>query len=260
MAKVHGIKLTTPSQTAPLAAAASVNASGGWSSAGFSSLAPAAPIAPVTTSSASKGFKSGGWATVGSASSLPAATNPPAKSGGWTAVGSASTSSAPLPANPPPPNEPVPPLPLPSDSNKAHAPAFRSSGWTQMDHLTDVKTVVDTESPSIDTQAYTGMDYEMDHTSPPPPPPPSMPPPPPPIDMPPPLPTNNPPPAVAATPGWRTHFAPSPSPSAFGLRGVQSDRDRSPVRSTGFGGGDAPWTNTCTSPSAPRKPSRQERR
>ena len=258
MAKVHGIKLTTPGQTAPLAAAATVSAggSGGWSSVGFSSLAPAAPIAPVATPAASKGFKSGGWATVGSASSLPPAPNPPTSSGGWSAIGSASTSFAPLPVHPPPPNEPAPPPPPPSTSK---APAFRSSGWTQMDHLTDVKTIVDTESPSVNTQPHTSMDYEMDDTQPPPPPPPSMPPPPPPIDLPPPLPTNDPLPTVAATPGWRTHFAPSPSPSAFGLHGAQSERDRSPIRGIGFGG-DAPWTNDPSSPSAPRKPSHRERR
>jgi hypothetical protein len=50
---------------------------------------------------------------------------------------------------PSPPNEPAPPPPPPSTSK---APAFRSSGWTQMDHLTDVKTIVDTESPSVNTQ------------------------------------------------------------------------------------------------------------
>ena len=255
MAKVRGIKLTTPSQTAPLAAAASVSTAGsGWSSAGFSSLASAAPIAPVATSGVSKGFKSGGWATVGSASSLPPASNPPAKSGGWTTVGSASTSSAPLPAHTPPPREPAPSPPL----STSKAPAFRSSGWTRMDHLTDVKTILDTEPPSVNTQSDTSMDYEMDHRPPSPPPPPSMPPPPPPIDLPPPLPTNDRPPVVVATPGWRTHFAPSPSPSAFGLHGAQSERDRSPVRGTGFGG-DAPWMNNSSSPSAPRKPSRRGR-
>ena len=124
-----------------------------------------------------------------------------------------------------------------------------------MDHLTDVKTIVDTEAPSADIEPYTSMDYEMDHTPPPPP----MLPPPPPTDLPPPLPTNDLPRGVAATPGWRTHFAPSPSPSAFGLRGAQSERDRSPTRSTGPGG-DAPWTNDLSSPSAPRKPRRWDRR
>jgi len=258
---MHGVKLTTPSQVAPLAAAATVSAStsgsgGGWSSAGFSGLKPAAPITPAATSSASKGFKTGGWATVGSASSIPLTPNPPAKSGGWAAVGSASTSFTPLPANPPPPNEPAPSPPPPTTSK---APAFRSSGWTQMDHLTDVKTIVDTESPSVNTQSTTSMDYEMDHMPVSPPPPPSMPPPPPPVDMPPPLPTNDLLPAVTATPYWRTHFAPSPSPNAFGLRGAQSERDGSPVWSTGFGG-DAPWAHDPSSPSAPRKPARQDRR
>ena len=261
MAKIHGVKLTTPSQVAPLAAAATISTAGsggGWSSTGFSSLTPGAPIAPATTSGASKGFKSGGWATVGSASSLPATPNPPAKSGGWTSVGSASTSSAPRSANPPPPDEPAPPPP-PPPSSTSKAPAFRSSGWTQMDHLTDVKTIVDTESPSVNTQPDTSMDYEMAHTPPAPPPPPSIPPPPPPGDLPPPLPMNDPPPAVTATPYWRTHFAPSPSPSAFGPRGVQSERGRPPVRSTGYGS-DAPWAHDPTSPSAPRRPSRQDRR
>ena len=251
---MHGVKLATPSQVAPLAVATTVSTAaaasgGGWSSAGFSSLTPAASIAPATTPSASKGFKSGGWATVGSASSLSSTPNPPAKSGGWTGVGS---------ANPPPPDEPVPPPPPPPPST-SKAPAFRSSGWTQMDHLTDVKTIVDTESPSVNTQPDASMDYEMAHTPPPPPPPPSMPPPPPPVDLPPPLPTNGPPPAVTATPYWRTHFAPSPSPSAFGLRGAQSERDRSPGRNTGFGN-DASWAHDPSSPSVPRRGSRQNRR
>jgi len=254
MAKVHGIKLTAPSQTAPLTAATTVSTGGGgsWSSAGFSGLSPAAPVAPVATSGTSKGFKSGGWATVGSASSLPPAPNPPTNSGGWSAIGSASTSFAPLPVHPPPPNEPAPPPPPPTSK----APAFRSSGWTQMDHLTDVKTIVDTESPSVNIQPHTGMDYEMEHT---PPPPPSMSPPPPPIDLPPPLPTNDSLPAVTATPGWRTHFAPSPSPSVFGLRGAPFERDPSPNHGTRFGG-DAPWANGPSSPSAPRKSSHRGRR
>jgi Zinc-finger double-stranded RNA-binding len=264
MAKLHGIKLATPSQTAPLAATATATVTaGGWGSTGFSSLAPAAPIATVTTSNASKGFKSGVWASVGSASSLPPAANPPAKSGRWNAAGSAGTSSPSLPADPSPPNEPAPtPPPPPPSTNKT--PAFRSSGWTQMDHLTDVKTIVDTESPSVNTHPYPSMDYEMDHPPPPPPaglapPPPSIAPPPPPADLPPPLPMNDHPPGVAASPGWRTHFAPSPSPSAFGVRGTQSERDRSPVRSSEFGG-DAPWTNGLSSPSAPRKPSRWDKK
>lgn len=251
MAKVHGIKLT---KTTPLAAATTVSAggSGGWSSSGFSNMAPAASTTPVATSSTSKGFKSGGWATVGSAASLP---NPPTNPGGWSAIGSASTSSAPLPVHPPPPNEPAPPPPPPSTSK---VPAFRSSGWAQMDHLTDVRTIVDTDSPSVNAQPYTSMDYEMDHT-PPPPPPASIPPPPPAMDLAPPLPVNHPPPAVAATPGWRTHFAPSPSPSAFGLRGAQSERDGSLIRGIGFGG-DTPWTNNPSSPSAPKKRSHRDGR
>lgn len=152
----------------------------------------------------SKGFKSSGWATVGlsalpaipavvAALPTPVASSTPGR--GFTRVNN--LASLPSIDNAPADSTSPDSTPRHISSTTAH-PTFRSSGWTNMEHLDEVQTTVDSNKSNMESVS---MDYMMQE--PPPPLPISAPPPFPPLPG-----TIHP----APTPDWREHFASSPSP------------------------------------------------
>ncbi|PVG01927.1 hypothetical protein CPB86DRAFT_751952 [Serendipita vermifera] len=241
MAKAAGIKFSTPSVnvghqvSADIKPLDSTKKSSGWAAVGSSATSKFAPMAP------SEGEpKKGGWKSF-SASSISA---PAGGSGGWSRVGSTSL-GPPAPLDPPPPigtppplpsdsmgqdsiNPPLPsgsPPPLPSETlpplptepkptrAPRSAPIFHSSGWTNLTHQLEERSVVDTNVDNTVKEEGHDGDHEMSYTPPTSKPtsPKNMV-----IDVDalyPPTPAQ---PSIGRhlpkTPAWRIHEAPSPSP------------------------------------------------
>jgi hypothetical protein len=249
MAKAAGIKFSAPSINPGLQASAEIKPlestkSSGWATVGASTSSGFTSITPPTNEPKKGGWKSfsassdsttktgsGGWSRVGSSDlGPPAPLDPPPPMGTPPPLPSDDTDPQ-APIDPPPPTGSPPPLPtdnlppLPAEPKPTRslrsAPVFHSSGWTNLTHQLEERSVVDTNIDQNPKDKGQDGDEEMSYTPPTSKPtsPKNMV-----IDVDalyPPTPVQ---PVVGRyppkTPAWRIHEAPSPSPHVgLGMRG-----------------------------------------